>query len=225
MSYVGRFAPSPTGPLHFGSLVAALASCLEARGRGGHWVVRIEEIDPPREVAGSAELILRTLDAYGFQWDGPVLYQSRRDDIYRAALDTLLHQGHAYACRCSRREAIEAAARVGLAPGGSPRTCRSARHEPRADPAVPAIARGGVEVKCRRRGRQRQALARGGGGSDPPRGREPGVALRGERRLHHGPDSTAIRHSHRLRHDFSKTDDSHLRRIDDGIHRLDPLFA
>ena len=99
--YVGRFAPSPTGPLHFGSLVAALASFLEARAQRGQWLVRIEDIDPPREVPGATDLILRTLEAYGFQWDGPVLYQSRRDDAYREALAQLQRDGLAYACRCA----------------------------------------------------------------------------------------------------------------------------
>lgn len=160
MCYIGRFAPSPTGPLHFGSLVAALASYLDARHHAGRWLLRMEDIDPPREVAGAADLILRTLEAYGFQWDGPVLYQSRRGDAYRAALDTLLHNGHAYACRCSRREAIEAAAQLKLLPGVYPGTCRSARHEPRADRAIRVIAEGEVEFNDRLQGRQRQALER-----------------------------------------------------------------
>lgn len=126
--YTGRFAPSPTGPLHFGSLLAALASCLEARRQGGQWLVRMEDIDPPREMAGAADLILRTLEAYGFEWDGPVLYQSRRDEAYRAALAALYRDGALYACRCSRKETLEAAAAANLAPGVYPGTCRRARH-------------------------------------------------------------------------------------------------
>lgn len=126
--YTGRFAPSPTGPLHFGSLLAALASCLEARRRGGQWLVRMEDIDPPREVAGAADLILRTLERYGFEWDGAVMFQSRRDEAYRAALEDLHRKGALYACRCSRRETLEAAAALSLAPGVYPGTCRGAGH-------------------------------------------------------------------------------------------------
>ena len=85
--YIGRFAPSPTGPLHFGSLVAAVASWLDARAAGGRWRVRMEDLDRPRCVPGAADSILRQLDAYGLHWDGEVLYQSQRDDAYAAALD------------------------------------------------------------------------------------------------------------------------------------------
>jgi len=104
MSYTGRFAPSPTGPLHFGSLVAAAGSFLRARAAGGRWLVRMEDIDPPREVAGAADHILRTLEAFGLEWDGPVLYQSTRSEAYRAALDHLDRAGLLYACTCSRKE-------------------------------------------------------------------------------------------------------------------------
>ena len=83
---VGRFAPSPTGPLHFGSLVAAVASWLDARAAGGTWRVRIEDLDRPRMQPGAADEILRTLDALGLGWDGEILYQSRREAIYREAL-------------------------------------------------------------------------------------------------------------------------------------------
>jgi len=89
LSYVGRFAPSPTGPLHFGSLVTALASYRDARANGGKWLVRIEDLDPPRVVKGAAEEILRTLERFRFEWDGPVLYQSTRTDAYREALERL----------------------------------------------------------------------------------------------------------------------------------------
>lgn len=101
--YVGRFAPSPTGPLHFGSLVAALASYLDARSRHGRWLVRVEDIDPPREVAGAADDILRTLEKFQLCWDGEVLYQSTRTGAYAAAAEALLGSGDAYRCRCTRR--------------------------------------------------------------------------------------------------------------------------
>ena len=107
--YRGRFAPSPTGPLHFGSLIAAVASFLEARKRGGEWLVRIEDVDPPRVVPGAADDILRTLDAFGMHWDGDVMYQSRRGDAYAAALDALRDAGALYPCACSRREIADSA--------------------------------------------------------------------------------------------------------------------
>ncbi|HEY0333683.1 MAG TPA: tRNA glutamyl-Q(34) synthetase GluQRS [Stenotrophomonas sp.] len=102
--YRGRFAPSPTGPLHYGSLFAALGSWLLARAAGGQWLVRIEDIDPPREVAGAAEAQLRTLTAFGLVSDLPVVRQSERSPIYAAALDRLLLAGTAFACSCSRAE-------------------------------------------------------------------------------------------------------------------------
>ena len=95
--YRGRFAPSPTGPLHFGSLLAALGSWLLARRVGGEWLVRIEDLDPPREVAGAVEEQLRTLAAFGLHADGPVLRQRERGDVYQAALDHLLASGAALA--------------------------------------------------------------------------------------------------------------------------------
>ncbi|HEY3698254.1 MAG TPA: tRNA glutamyl-Q(34) synthetase GluQRS [Spongiibacteraceae bacterium] len=100
--YVGRFAPSPTGPLHFGSLLAALASFLDARANNGQWLVRIEDIDPPRETPGAATAILRCLQAHALMWDGDVLYQSTRTEIYRQACAQLLEQRRAFYCTCSR---------------------------------------------------------------------------------------------------------------------------
>ena len=120
--YVGRFAPSPTGPLHFGSLVAAAASFLEARSQNGRWLLRIEDIDPPREQADAADQIIDTLHRYGFEWDGDVIYQSRNDEAHRSALARLTDTGLAYRCRCSRRD-LEGARRGPLGiiyPG----TCR-----------------------------------------------------------------------------------------------------
>lgn len=102
--YIGRFAPTPSGFLHFGSLVAALASYLDARAVGGVWRVRMEDLDPPREVPGAQDAILRTLEAYGFEWDGPVLRQSERHDAYAATVEHLLAQGLAYPCQCSRKQ-------------------------------------------------------------------------------------------------------------------------
>ncbi|MGM3162789.1 tRNA glutamyl-Q(34) synthetase GluQRS [Dickeya undicola] len=101
--YVGRFAPSPSGDLHFGSLIAALGSYLQARACRGRWLVRIEDIDPPREVPGAAARILRQLEQYGLFWDGDVVYQSRRHDLYRAVLADLQRQGKCYFCTCTRQ--------------------------------------------------------------------------------------------------------------------------
>lgn len=101
--YVGRFAPSPTGPLHFGSLLAAVASYLQAKTNRGQWLVRIEDIDPPREIAGADAQIIDALHAYGFEWDGPVIYQSESTDKHESYLDDLLQRKLAYPCKCSRR--------------------------------------------------------------------------------------------------------------------------
>jgi glutamyl-Q tRNA(Asp) synthetase len=122
-AYIGRFAPSPTGPLHLGSLVAALASWLDARAAGGRWLVRMEDLDRPRCDQASADIILRQLEAYGLAWDGAVLYQSQRDDAYAAALDALRERGAVFACTCSRSQL----AQVGRNAEGEivyPGTCR-----------------------------------------------------------------------------------------------------
>ncbi len=102
--YVGRFAPSPTGPLHLGSLVAAVASYLQARANDGRWLIRIEDIDPPREQPGATDLILTALERYGFEWDGDIIYQSASRDAHEAAVTTLIDAGLAYRCNCSRRD-------------------------------------------------------------------------------------------------------------------------
>src|SRR3970282_1979635 len=96
--YRGRFAPSPTGPLHFGSLVAALGSCLEARSRGGRWLVRMEGLDPPAEQSGAADRVLRTLKAFAFEWDGAVMRQSQRSQAYARAIAQLHARGALYVC-------------------------------------------------------------------------------------------------------------------------------
>jgi len=107
--YVGRFAPSPTGPLHFGSLVAALAGYLEAKAAKGKWLLRVEDLDPPREVPGAADEILRALERLGLGWDGPVRYQSARHARYAEVLDDLLRRGFAYPCACTRKEIEDSA--------------------------------------------------------------------------------------------------------------------
>ena len=104
MRYIGRFAPSPTGPLHFGSLLAALASYADARAHQGLWFLRIEDLDPPREPPGASAQILSTLEAFGFDWDGAVRYQSERSHFYLAAIDQLLSRQQAYRCSCSRKQ-------------------------------------------------------------------------------------------------------------------------
>ena len=118
--YVGRFAPSPTGRLHMGSMVAALASWLDARSRGGTWLLRVEDLDPPREVPGAADDILRTLEAFGLTWDGEVVYQSDRHALYSEALESLKRDGHAFGCICTRKD-LASTAVDGLYPG----TCKA----------------------------------------------------------------------------------------------------
>lgn len=124
--YRGRFAPSPTGPLHAGSMLAALGSWLLARQAHGEWLLRIEDIDPPREVAGAAESQLRTLAAFGLRHDGEIVRQHARAPLYRAALDRLLAQGLAFECHCSRSELA--------AGGGIHRQCVANARRP--DPAI-----------------------------------------------------------------------------------------
>lgn len=123
MTYVGRFAPSPTGPLHAGSLLTAVASYLHARQAGGEWLVRIEDIDPPREAPGAADEILRALVALELDWDRSVLYQSTRRDAYQHAVERLLESGWAFPCACSRSTLRAHAASHG-AHAGYPGICR-----------------------------------------------------------------------------------------------------
>lgn len=132
----GRFAPSPTGPLHFGSLVAAVGSYLDARHHHGEWLLRVEDIDPPREVAGATDAILHSLEAFGLQWDGAVIYQSHRGDHYEAALEILRQHGMLYGCACTRKEIADSAihtdtgavypgtCRNGIPAGRTPRSLR-----------------------------------------------------------------------------------------------------
>ena len=107
-AHTGRFAPSPTGPLHLGSLICAVASYLDARSRDGRWLVRMEDLDPPRETADAATAILHSLEAHGLHWDGEVLWQSRRHPAYRRVIDELLATGDAFYCHCSRAQLARA---------------------------------------------------------------------------------------------------------------------
>lgn len=106
--YVGRFAPSPTGPLHFGSLLAAIASFLQARVNRGKWLLRVEDIDPPREQPGADRQIIHALEAYGFEWDGPVTYQSQFRERHEELVQRLLEESRAYRCSCSRSDLASA---------------------------------------------------------------------------------------------------------------------
>jgi glutamyl-Q tRNA(Asp) synthetase len=106
--YTGRFAPSPTGPLHFGSLLAAVASYAEAKARSGAWLLRIEDIDPPREPPGADKVILEAIEAYGFEWDGEVTYQSDFTPRHQQLVEELLASGKAFPCSCSRRDLADA---------------------------------------------------------------------------------------------------------------------
>lgn len=121
--YRGRFAPSPTGPLHLGSLVAAMGSYLDAKSNHGEWLVRIDDLDPPRVVPGAAKKILTTLECFGMEWDGEVVYQSQRTAMYREALTSLGKLDQIYPCVCSRREIADASVR-GMNGRIYPGTCR-----------------------------------------------------------------------------------------------------
>jgi glutamyl-Q tRNA(Asp) synthetase len=135
MVYRGRFAPSPTGPLHFGSLIAAVGSYLEARSQDGVWLVRMEDLDPPRVMPGAGTHILHTLHAFGFDWDEPVVQQSMRSDAYHAALHRLRAEGLVYPCGCSRREITDSAVR-GIEGPVYPGTCRAGLRGARAARAL-----------------------------------------------------------------------------------------
>ncbi len=155
----GRFAPSPTGPLHFGSLVAAVGSFLDARRSGGEWLLRMEDLDRPRCRDSAADDILRTLEAFGFEWDGEVIWQSRRGSVYSDALERLRDTGRVFACACTRRELADS----GLAPDGAlvyPGTCRLGLppgKAPRADRLLVAQTR--IVVEDAVQGRLVQNLA------------------------------------------------------------------
>jgi glutamyl-Q tRNA(Asp) synthetase len=158
VAYVGRFAPSPTGPLHFGSLVAALASYLDACAHGGKWLVRIEDVDETRCEASYADEILTTLKEFGLDWDGEVVVQSRRKPRYRDALATLEDEGYTYACQCSRREIADSAL-AGIDGPVYPGTCRH-KKLPDHGAAIRFVSPAGViEFEDRLQGNQTQCLA------------------------------------------------------------------
>jgi glutamyl-Q tRNA(Asp) synthetase len=121
--YIGRFAPSPTGPLHFGSLVAAVASYCDARTNHGKWLLRMEDLDRPRTVKGAADTILHQLENFGFEWDEPVLYQSTRDRFYNDALESLKARQLIYPCTCTRKEIADSSTHVGIEGVIYPGTC------------------------------------------------------------------------------------------------------
>lgn len=128
MSYIGRFAPSPTGPLHFGSLIAAVASYCDAKSNDGQWLVRMEDLDKPREIKGAADTILHQLESFGFEWHGEdystkTMYQSQRTALYENALATLKQNGHIYPCTCSRKEIADSATSSGIEGAIYPKTC------------------------------------------------------------------------------------------------------
>lgn len=127
MPPTGRFAPTPSGPLHFGSLVAALASYCQAKFAGGRWILRIEDVDTPRVVAGASDQILRDLEAFAFEWDGPVLYQSDQFEQYQFYLEKLIDQADCYACECTRRSLREQGVLSGPLGQIYPGNCRSRR--------------------------------------------------------------------------------------------------
>ena len=123
MPYIGRFAPSPTGPLHFGSLLAAVASYCDARFNQGQWILRLKDVDRPREIAGAAQTILQQLTAFGFKWDGEIWRQSLRNSFYEAALKTLQNQQLIYPCTCTRKEIADSSNIVGIDGFVYPKTC------------------------------------------------------------------------------------------------------
>lgn len=134
--YIGRFAPSPTGPLHFGSLIAAVASYCEAKANHGLWLVRMEDLDRPREIKGAADTIMRQLETFGFEWHGTVLYQSQRDNIYATALKQLNDQQLIYPCTCTRKEIADTSHQIGIDGIIYPQTCLSHPLKPNAAMAL-----------------------------------------------------------------------------------------
>jgi glutamyl-Q tRNA(Asp) synthetase len=133
--YVGRFAPSPTGPLHMGSLVTAVASYCEARTHHGKWFVRMEDVDATRAVVGADTIILGQLRAFGFKWDGEVIYQTSRTEAYQQAFEILEKQNLVYPCTCTRKEIVDSAQTLGLEGLIYPKTCLKQAIKANATPA------------------------------------------------------------------------------------------
>ena len=133
---VGRFAPSPTGPLHFGTLLAALGSYLLAKCSGGDWLLRIEDLDPPRVIPGSADTMLGLLEQLGFEWDGAVVYQSQRHARYQQIVEQLGDDGRVFSCSCTRREILASAPHSGEEGPVYPGTCRDGAHGERSERAI-----------------------------------------------------------------------------------------
>lgn len=127
-NYVGRFAPSPTGPLHFGSLIAAVASYCDAKVNHGKWLVRMEDLDKPREMPGATDDILHTLEAFGFEWQEPIIYQSQRAEFYEHALQNLEKLNVIYPCSCSRKEIADSSILMGIEGVIYPRLCYPQRY-------------------------------------------------------------------------------------------------
>lgn len=157
--YIGRFAPSPTGPLHFGSLVAATASYLDARANNGKWLVRMEDLDKHREVAGAAQDIFDTLKSFGFEWDDQVLFQGQRSEIYRQVLTQLKSHQLIYPCGCSRKE-INSTAQMGIDGPVYPGFCRNGLPAgKRARTWRLRVSEGRIEFEDRVQGQQYQELS------------------------------------------------------------------
>ncbi|MGH8679560.1 MAG: tRNA glutamyl-Q(34) synthetase GluQRS, partial [Burkholderiales bacterium] len=134
-TYRGRFAPTPSGPLHFGSMVAAIGSYCDARSHSGVWKLRIDDLDPPRVAPNAVDSILRCLEAFALEWDGEVVHQSARTQAYHAALHRLRDAGHVFACACSRREISETGI-AGVDGPVYPGTCRNGLAQGRAARAL-----------------------------------------------------------------------------------------
>lgn len=135
MYYIGRYAPSPTGPLHFGSLIAAVASYCDAKSHAGKWLLRIEDLDKPREITGAANTILQQLEAFGFEWDGETTYQSQRSQCYADVFTQLQKQQLIYPCTCTRKEIGDSTTHFGIEGWVYPNTCLQYAIKPSTDVA------------------------------------------------------------------------------------------